>query len=54
MADMLLALALILAKHGDGPPVYGVLFAGIFVAVIGFGLYLRWTAHQDEKKNKGS
>jgi hypothetical protein len=52
MADVFQAfvLALILAKHGDGPPVYGVLFGGIFVAVIGFGIYLRWITHQDEKK----
>ncbi|MGH8974443.1 MAG: hypothetical protein ACRD0C_14740 [Acidimicrobiia bacterium] len=52
IADVILALSLILAKHGDGPPVFGVLFGGIFFAVIGMGIYLRWTAHREEKKKQ--
>jgi hypothetical protein len=50
MADVLQAL--VIGSHGSGPPVYGVLFAGIFIAVIGMGAYLRWTAHKEEKKKK--
>jgi acyl-homoserine lactone acylase PvdQ len=45
-------LSVVLATHGNGPPVYGVLFAGIFIAVIGMGAYLRWTAHKEEKNEK--
>ena len=53
MADVILALVqtLFLATQ-HGPPVYGVLFGGIFIAAIGMGLYLRWTAYKDEKKKK--
>jgi hypothetical protein len=53
MADVILALfqTLFLATQ-HGPPVYGVLFGGIFIAAIGMGIYLRWTAHKDEKKKQ--
>ena len=53
MADVILAFfqTLFLATQ-HGPPVYGVLFGGIFVAVVGMGIYLRWTAYKDEKKKQ--